>query len=128
MVQIHQSAKLAYFKAANGYREAKEYGTIVQRQTFKQKQEIIILRAVGRNGNSVDFRLSPKRDVAAAKAFLRKAIKTQGRAPVSVTLRWLCGASHRAVREMPAENDAWQDTKLRSMKYLNNMIEQIIVA
>src|ERR1019366_6998596 len=74
-------------------------------------------------GNTIDFRLSPKRDVAAAKAFLRKAIKTQGRAPTYVTLDGYA-ASHRAVREMSAENGAWKDTKLRSSKYLNNMIEQ----
>src|ERR1035437_3112828 len=84
---------------------------------------VYLYRAVDRDGNTVDFRLSPKRDVAAAKAFLRKAIKTQGRAPVSVTLDGYA-ASHRAVREMSEENDAWQDTKLRSSKYLNNMIEQ----
>ena len=84
---------------------------------------VYLYRAVDREGNTVDFRLSPKRDVAAAKAFLRKAIKTQGRAPTSVTLDG-DAASHRAVREMPAESDAWQDTKLRSSKYLNNMIEQ----
>jgi hypothetical protein len=33
-------------------------------------------------------------------------------------------ASHRAVRELPDENEVWKDTKLRSSKYLNNMIEQ----
>lgn len=26
--------------------------------------------------------------------------------------------------ELPAENNAWKDTKLRSAKYLNNLIEQ----
>src|SRR6201999_4375776 len=39
-------------------------------------------RAVDRDGNTVDFRLSRKRDVAVAKAFFRKALKTQGRAPL----------------------------------------------
>jgi transposase-like protein len=82
-----------------------------------------LYRAVDRDGNAVDLRLSLKRNVAAAKAFLRKAVKTQGRAPESVTLDGYA-ASHRAVREMPAENDAWQETKLRSSKYFNNMIEQ----
>ena len=71
----------------------------------------------------MDFRLSRTRDVAAAKAFFRKALKTQGRAPLSITLDGYA-ASNRAVREMPAENMIWNDTKLMSSKYLNNMIEQ----
>jgi transposase-like protein len=82
-----------------------------------------LYRAVDRDGNAVDFRLSRTRDVAAAKAFFRKALKTQGRAPLSITLDGYA-ASHRAVHEMPAENMIWNDTKLMSSKYLNNMIEQ----
>jgi transposase-like protein len=86
-------------------------------------QWVYLYRAVDRDGNTVDFRLSRKRDVAAAKAFFRKALKTQGRAPLSITLDDYA-ASHRAVREMPDEDAIWKDTKLRSSKYLNNMIEQ----
>jgi transposase-like protein len=33
-------------------------------------------------------------------------------------------ASHRVVREMLSENEVWKYTKLRSSKYLNNLIEQ----
>jgi transposase-like protein len=84
---------------------------------------VYLYRAVDRDGSTIDFRLSPKRDVAAAKAFFRKALKTQGCAPDTITLDGYA-ASHRAVRELPAENDAWRETKLRSSKYLNNMIEQ----
>jgi transposase-like protein len=51
----------------------------------------------------VDFRLSANRDVKAAKAFFRKALQTQGRAPVSITLDGYA-ASHRAVRELPAQS------------------------
>jgi transposase-like protein len=54
-----------------------------------------LYRAVDREGQTVDFRLSPNRDVAAAKAFFRKALATQGRAPVSITLDGYA-ASHRA--------------------------------
>jgi len=84
---------------------------------------VYLYRAVDREGNTVDFRLSPTRDVAAAKASFRKALRTQRRAPVSITLDGYA-ASHRAVREMPREDDAWKHTKLRGSKYLNNPIEQ----
>ena len=76
-----------------------------------------------KEGNTVDFRLSPKRDVAAAKAFFRKAIKSQESAPRTITLDGYA-ASHRAVREMKADGQLPADTKLRSSKYLNNLIEQ----
>ena len=82
-----------------------------------------LYRAVDREGNTVDFRLSPNRDVKAAKAFFRKALETQERPPKSITLDGYA-ASHRAVRELPAENRRWRGTKLRSSKYLNNVIEQ----
>lgn len=71
----------------------------------------------------MDFRLSPRRDVAAAKAFFRKAIKRQGSTPRTITLDGYA-ASHRAVREMKADGQLASDTKLRSSKYLNNLIEQ----
>ena len=71
----------------------------------------------------MDFRLSPNRDVAAAKAFLRKALRTQGLAPVSITLDGYA-ASHRAVRELADEDRRWKRTTLRSSKYLNNLLEQ----
>jgi transposase-like protein len=47
---------------------------------------VYLYRAVDRAGNTVDFRLSPKRDVGSAKAFFRKAIKSQGSCPRTVTL------------------------------------------
>jgi transposase-like protein len=84
---------------------------------------VYLYRAVDRDGNTVDFRLSTRRDVGAAKAFFRKAIKSQGSAPGTVTLDGYA-ASHRAVREMKADGHIPGDTKVRSSKYLNNLIEQ----
>src|SRR4029077_13864395 len=72
---------------------------------------------------TVDFRLSPRRDVAAAKAFFRKAIKCQKRCPQTITLDGYA-ASHRAMRELKADGWLPANTKLRSSKYLNNLIEQ----
>jgi transposase-like protein len=82
-----------------------------------------LYRAVDREGKTVDFRLSSKRDVGAAKAFFRKAIKSQGSVPGIITLDGYA-ASHRAVREMKAAGQIPDETKLRSSKYLNNLIEQ----
>ena len=58
-----------------------------------------------------------------AKAFFYKALRTHGCAPMSITLDCYA-ASHRAVREMPSEIEVCKHTKLRSSKYLNNLIEQ----
>jgi transposase-like protein len=84
---------------------------------------VYLYRAVDRDGNTVDFRLSGRRDVGAARAFFRKAMKSQGSPPGTITLDGYA-ASHRAVREMKADGELNGDTKVRSSKYLNNMIEQ----
>ena len=84
---------------------------------------VYLYRAVDRDGKTVDFRLSTRRDVTAAKAFFCKAIKVQGAPPRTITLDGYA-ASHRAVRDMQAGGQLPTDTKLRSSKYLNNLIEQ----
>ena len=81
-----------------------------------------LYRAVDRAGKTVDFRLSAKRDVAAANAFIGKAVKSHG-VPQTITLDGYA-ASHRAVREMKADGLLPKGTKCRSSKYLNNQVEQ----
>jgi transposase-like protein len=77
-----------------------------------------LYRAVDRTGRTIDFRLSGRRNVAAAKAFFRKAIKNHQRPPQTITLDGYA-ASHRAVRELKADGSLPTDTKPRSSKYLN---------
>jgi len=57
--------------------------------------------------------VSAKRDLAAAEAFLREAIK--------ITLDGYA-APHRAVRELKADGSLPADAKLRSSRYLNSRI------
>ena len=83
---------------------------------------VYLYRAVDREGRTVDFRLSTRGDVVAAKAFFRKAIKSHGLFPRTITLDGYA-ASHRAVREMKANGELPDDTTLHSSKYLNNLIE-----
>ena len=47
---------------------------------------VYLCRAVDREGRTIDFRLSPRRDVTAAKLFFRKALRTQKRPPRVITL------------------------------------------
>lgn len=84
---------------------------------------VYLYRAVDKAGQTIDFRLSRTRDVAAAKAFFKKAIRHEGRPPHTITLDGYA-ASHRAVREMQEDGLLPKRTKLRSSKYLNNLIEQ----
>ena len=81
-----------------------------------------LYRAVDKQGRTVDFLLTAKRDVAAAKRFFQKAMNANG-APRVITLD-AYAASHRAVRELKAEGKMPKRVRVRSSKYLNNGIEQ----
>jgi transposase-like protein len=83
---------------------------------------VYLYRAVDNAGRTIDFFLSRNRDVNAAKAFLRGAMK-KTRPPNKITLD-AYAASHRAVREMKEAGELPQRVRVRSSQYLNNLIEQ----
>ena len=83
---------------------------------------VYLYRAVDKAGKTVDFYLSQKRDVNAAKAFLHKAVKFQ-RIPTKITLD-AYAASHRAVADLKVTGELPKRVRIRSSKYLNNTIEQ----
>jgi transposase-like protein len=80
-----------------------------------------LYRAVDKGGKTVDFLLRARRNVAAAKAFFRRACHGR-RLPDKITLDGY-QASHSAAREVLAQHRGGARTKIRS-KYLNNLIEQ----
>jgi transposase-like protein len=83
-----------------------------------------LYRAVDKQGRTIDFYLSRARGIAAAKAFFRKALATHnGLGPLKVTLDGH-QPSHRALRLLRREHAMWRRVKVRSCKYLNNIIEQ----
>jgi len=94
-----------------------------QRSQVELPVRTYLYRAVDKCGQTIDFRLSRTRDVSAAKAFVHKAIRHEGRPPQTITLEGYA-ASHRAEREMKNDGQLPGRTRLRSSKYLNNLIEQ----
>lgn len=85
-----------------------------------------LYRAVDEHGKTVESYLSRKRDLTAAKAFFRKALKRHGE-PRSINLDGF-EPSHAALRRMGMRNEfnlRWHNpVKIRSSKYLNNIVEQ----
>ena len=79
-----------------------------------------LYRAVDPDGATVDFLLTAKRDLAAARRFLERAIGQHG-LPDKVTID-KSGANTAAVKRIQADTGA--PIELRQVKYLNNIVEQ----
>ena len=81
-----------------------------------------LYRAVDKQGLAVDFLLSEHKDISAAKQFFTKAVKRHG-APERITLDGY-PATHAAVAELKRSRVLRPQTKVRTSKYLNNLVEQ----
>jgi IS6 family transposase len=83
-----------------------------------------LYRAVDSCGQTIDFLLSAKRDAEAAKRFFRKALAQ----PHTVNPRTITvdknAAYPKAVTEMKRDGELWRRSRLRQVKYLNNIVEQ----
>ena len=83
-----------------------------------------LYRAIDSMGQTIDFLLTAKRDTAAAKRFLRKAIEASGNAMPRVMNVDKNPAYPAAVDALKAEGAIPHRVALRQCKYLNNVIEQ----
>jgi transposase-like protein len=83
-----------------------------------------LYRAVDKYGKTVDSLLCADRSEHSAREFFTKALEThQPRWPTKLNLDGNA-ASHRALCVLRHENPDWQSVKIRSRRYLNNIVEQ----
>ena len=83
-----------------------------------------LYRALDSRGQTIDFLLTAKRDTAAAKSFLRKAIDASGNPMPRVMNVDKNPAYPAAVEALKADGIIPRRVVLRQCKYLNNVIEQ----
>ena len=79
-----------------------------------------LYRAVDKEGQTIDFLLTPTRDRDAAEAFLRKAIRNQG-LPEKITIDQ-SGSNTAAISHYNKTHKT--AIVIRHSKYLNNLVEQ----
>ena len=104
-----------HLRACNGsWRVDETYVKVKGRWTY-------LYRAVDSRGQTIDFLLSAKRDAAAAKRFFRKALgQPHTGNPRTITVD-KNAAYPAAVTAMKRDGELWRFSRLRQVKYLNNI-------
>ena len=83
-----------------------------------------LYRAVDSKGNTLDFLLTAKRDTNAAKRFFIKVLQRTHTIEPRVINVDKNPSYPPAIEQLKKSNILPEDTKLRQVKYLNNMVEQ----
>jgi transposase-like protein len=83
-----------------------------------------LYRALDKEGNTIEFMLSAKRDIAAAKRFFKKVMRADHRRlPFSISVDKHASYPH-AFTTSQEEKVLPKDCHLRRTKYLTNIVEQ----
>jgi transposase, IS6 family len=83
-----------------------------------------LYRAIDSEGKTIDFLLSANRDATAAKRFLKKALKQSPSGIVRVINTDKAKAYPKAIKELKNSGVLSKSVEHRTIKYLNNIIEQ----
>jgi transposase, IS6 family len=82
-----------------------------------------LYRAVDSCGQTIDFLLSARRYAGAAKRFFRKALAQPHTVNPRTTTVDKNAAYSKAVAAMKRNGELWRRSRLRQVKYLNNIVE-----
>lgn len=82
-----------------------------------------LYRAIDSAGETIEFMLSPKRDLIAAKLFLRLALAGGGRSPRVINVHGH-PAYPSAITELEQSGELSRRCRRRTTPYVNNIIEQ----
>ena len=116
--QIAATAQIRKRRAANSWRVDETYIKV-------RGQWVYLYRAVDRNGQTLDFMLSERRDLAAARRFFKMAITANGvpeRVVIDKSGANLAGL--QAVNAILKFAGTGRIIEIRQIKYLNNILEQ----
>jgi IS6 family transposase len=83
-----------------------------------------LYRAVDSEGNTIDFMLSAKRDMKAAKRFFKKALGSKHNQMPRVITVDKNKAYPPAINELKNDKKLSETVEIRQVKYLNNIVEQ----
>jgi transposase-like protein len=83
-----------------------------------------LYRAVDSEGNTLDFMLSARRNKEAAKRFFKKVLQARHNKKPRVINLDKNPAYPPAVEELKSEQVLEEKSKIRQVKYLNNLVEQ----
>src|SRR3954454_9410178 len=83
-----------------------------------------LYRAVDSTGATIDFLLSAKRDAAAAKRFLQKALRSPGHPRPRVINVDRNPSYPKAISELRRTGELSRCCRCRPIRYLNNIVEQ----
>ncbi|PEU10717.1 MULTISPECIES: IS6 family transposase [unclassified Bacillus (in: firmicutes)] len=87
-------------------------------------QWMYLYRAVDSDGNTIDFLLSKTRDAKAAKRFLKKALAFSHVSRPRVITIDKNPAYPVSIQQLKNEKKMPEGTRVRQIKYLNNIVEQ----